>query len=389
MKFMATCTAGLEGPLAHEIKQMGLDVIDSSDGKAIYEGEPKDLVRSSLWLRTAERVLIILDEFKAYSSDELFDRLYSYDWKSLMPKTAKITLSKVKIKKSELKSPRVTQSVAQKAIFRKLCESYSLRQLPLTGAPYPLHIYIRKNNATIALETSGEGLHKRNYRILAGKAPLRETIAAGLLMLSRWNENIELIDPFCGSGTIAIEAAMMARNQPPNLHRSFLFEQWELISKDIISQERRNARKSIKLTEVDITGYDSDGRMIEYARENAKKAGVENFCKFEKLPMEQVKRESKYGYVLTNPPFGERLKDSEAAFDLYQQMKHLKKDLNDWSYFIYSSHMDVEKAFDMKASKKKWVLNSGLETNLYFFWGPKPEKGEKKDDNTFSDDEQA
>src|SRR6056297_1388908 len=389
MKFMATCTAGLESPLAHEIKDMGLDVIDSSDGKAIFEGPEDVLIRASLWLRTAERLLVILDEFKVFSSDELFENLYAYDWKALIPRNANLTLAKVKIKKSELKSPRVTQSVAQKAIYKKLCETYSLSRLPLSGALYPLHLYIRKNNCTVALETSGEGLHKRGYRILSGKAPLRETIAAGLIMLSRWNEKIDLIDPFCGSGTIPIEAAMIARNQAPNLHRTFLFEKWDLIPKEVIADQRRIARKAIRMTDAKITGYDSDWKMIEYATENAKKAGVSNICTIEKLPMEQVKAEEKYGYILTNPPFGERLKDAEAAFNLYQQMKHLKKDLPDWSYFIFTSHEDVEKAFDMRASKKKWITNSGLKTGLYFFWGPKPPKGDDTDADPSGNHESA
>src|SRR6056297_1442564 len=257
MKFMATCTAGLESPLAHEIKDMGLDVIDASDGKVLFEGTDDILIRASLWLRTAERLFIILDEFIAATSDELFERLYDYDWKSLMPRNANVTLARVKIKKSLLKSPRVTQSVAQKAVFKKMCESYSLSRLPLSGALYPLHLYIRKNNVTLALETSGEGLHKRGYRMLSGKAPLRETIAAGLLMLARWNEKIELIDPFCGSGTIPIEAAMIARNQAPNLHRSFLFEDWGLLSKDTILNERRKARKATRVSQAKIKGYDS------------------------------------------------------------------------------------------------------------------------------------
>ena len=387
MRFMATCTAGLESPLAHEIKDLGLNVNDASDGKALFDGPPEILIRASLWLRTAERLFIVLDEFKAFSSDELFERLYAYDWKSLLPKNANITLARVKIKKSLLKSPRVTQSVAQKAVYKKLGESYSLNRLPLSGASYPLHLYIRKDNVTVALETSGEGLHKRGYRLLSGKAPLRETIAAGLLMLARWNEKIELIDPFCGSGTIPIEAAMMARHQAPNLHRKFLFEEWDLLTKEVIANERRDARKAIKPTDAKITGYDSDWRMVEYAMENAKKAGVMNSCRFEKLPMEQVKAEEKYGYILTNPPFGERLKDAEAAFNLYQQMKHLKKDLPDWSYFIYSSHEGVEKAFDMHTSKKKAISNSGLQTWLNFFWGPKPPKGVEEDDDIIGDDE--
>jgi putative N6-adenine-specific DNA methylase len=380
MKFMATCTAGLESPLAHEIKDLGFNVIDSSDGKAYFEGEEKDLVKANLWLRTAERVFIIIDKFKAFTSDELFDNLHEYDWKQLIPKTAKLTIAKVKIKNSELKSVRVTQSVSQKAILSKLCDSYSLTKMPFTGKDYPIHLYIRKNNVTVALETSGNGLHMRGYRTLAGKAPLRETIAAGLVMLSRWNPNIELVDPFCGSGTIAIEAAMIARNQAPGMYRSFLFETWGLIDKTIISEERRAARKAMVRTEVSISGYDSYSKMIEYATENAKAARVADFCKFEQMPMEQLKRETKYGYVLTNPPFGERLTDKESAFNLYQQMKHFKKDLPDWSYFIYSSHEDVEKAFEMKAAKKKWISNSGLKTKLYFFWGPKPKRQEESND---------
>lgn len=387
MKFMATCTAGLESPLAHEIKDMGLNVIDASDGKAIFEGSDEVLISASLWLRTAERLFIILDEFNAFTSDELFERLYAYNWKSLMPRNANVTLARVKIKKSELKSPRVTQSVAQKAVYKKLCEEYSLSRLPLSGALYPLHLYIRKNKVTLALETSGEGLHKRGYRIQSGKAPLRETIAAGLLMLARWNEKIDLIDPFCGSGTIPIEAAMIARNQAPNQHRSFLFEKWGLLSNVTILNERRMARKAAKVSQAKIRGYDSDSKMIEYAKENAKKAGVINDCTFEKLPMEQVKADEKYGYVLTNPPYGERLKDSEAAFNLYQQMKHLKKDLPEWSYFIFSSHENVEKAFEERASKKKWITNSGLKTGLYYFWGPKPPKGDDTDVDTTGNDE--
>ncbi|HOO31659.1 MAG TPA: class I SAM-dependent RNA methyltransferase [Thermotogota bacterium] len=386
MKFMATCTAGLESPLAYEIKELGLNVIDSSDGKAIFEGEERDLVRANLWLRTAERVFIILDEFTAFTSDELYDNLSRFDWKSVIPKDGNLLISRVKIKKSELKSTRITQSVAQKAILSKLCQSYSLNRMPMSGKEYPVHIYIRKNGVTVALETSGNGLHMRGYRTQAGRAPLRETIAAGLLKLARWNENIELVDPFCGSGTIIIEAAMIARNQAPGLYRSFLFEDWSLIDKKIISDERRNARKLIKKTEANLTGYDTSAKMIEYAEKNSVAARISEYCRFEQQPMEQLRRDTRYGFVLTNPPFGERLNDKDAAFNLYQQMKHLKKDLQDWSYFIYTSHEQTEKAFDMKASKKKWILNSGLKTWLYFFWGPKPKKGDEDNDFTGNDE---
>jgi putative N6-adenine-specific DNA methylase len=386
MKLMATCTAGLESPLAHEIKELGLNVIDSSDGKALFEGEERDVIRTNLWLRTAERVFIVLDEFQAFTSDELYDNLFKYDWKSILPKNAKLSISRVKIKKSELKSIRITQSVAQKAILSKLCQSYSLNRMPMSGKEFPVHIYIRKNNVTVALETSGKGLHMRGYRTLSGKAPLRETIAAGLLSLSRWNENIELIDPFCGSGTIILEAAMIARKQAPGLYRSFLFEEWDLIDKNLINNERRDARKMIKRTDAVLKGYDTSSIMIQYAEKNAVSARISDYCSFEQQPMEQLKRNTKYGYILTNPPFGERLNDKEAAFKLYQQMKHFKNDLPDWSYFIYTSHEQAEKAFDMKASKKKWILNSGLKTWLYFFWGPKPKKGDDKSALTGDDE---
>jgi len=371
---MATCTAGLEGPLAYEIKELGLDVIDSSDGKALFEGNKVDVIRCNLFLRTAERVFIVLKEFVAMTSDELFENIADFNWHDYVPRDGNITIAKAKTKKSLLNSPRTTQSVAQKAIFKEMMAHYRMKRLPLSGAGFPVNIYIRKNNVLVALDTTGEGLHKRGYRMQKGKAPMRETLAAGLLMLARWNPQIELIDPFCGSGTIIIEAAMMARNQPPGLHRRFLCESWPLFPRELLNDERKKARKAIKNPDINLYASDSDKKMVEYALENAKRAGVANYIEFEHLQMERLKRKSRYGYVLTNPPFGERLEDVDKAREIYKKMRHLKKNLPEWSYFIFSSQTDVEKDFDRKANKKKWVLDSGLKTWLYFFWGPKPDK---------------
>ncbi len=374
---IATCTGGLETNLAYELKQLGITPVDSNDGKIYYEGDLNTLIETNMWLRTAERVLMKVAEFEAKNFDELFDKTSGICWEDFIPLEGNPVISKVRIKKSLINSPRSTQSIVQKAVFSRLCDKYKVRKLPCSGAVFSIYVYIAKDKVTLAFDSSGDGLHKRGYRVEAGKAPLRETIAAGIIMKSRWNPKIELLDTFCGSGTIPIEAALIARNKAPGLFRSFDCENWGFIDKSRWNAIRKDSR--MKITEPDpsikIEGSDSDGLIIDMAVKNAERAGVSNMVTFRKIPMEQVKKESRYGYLLTNPPYGERLKDRELAFELYSQMRHFKKDLKDWSYFIFSSHDDVERAFNSRAAKKPVIQNSGIETVLYSFWGPKPEYG--------------
>ena len=378
-KMIATCTGGLETNLAYELKQMGIKPVNSVDGKIFYEGDARTLIDTNLWLRTAERVLLQVAEFDAKNFDELFDRVNEINWEDYVPIDGNVIVSRVRIKKSSIDSPRSAQSIIQKAIFSRLSDKYKLKRLPCNGAVYSTYVYIAKNRVIIALDSSGEGLHKRGYRTESGKAPLRETIAAGILLKSRWNSKIELLDAFCGSGTIPIEAALIAKNKAPGLFRKFAAESWSFIDREKWGDARREARKKIVNPEweIKIEGSDSDGQIIEMAVKNAERAGVSNIISFNKTPMEQIKKESRYGFLISNPPYGERLKDRELAFELYSQMRHLKKNLKDWSYFIFSSHKEVEKAFGMRANKKPVIYNSGIETTLYFFWGPKPDFSKK------------
>jgi len=377
-KMIATCTAGLESVLAYEIRALGIKVTDSIDGRIIFSGSLSDMVKANLWLRSCERIYLVLKEFDADNFDSLFDGISSFRWGDLLPADAKIVISRVKIKNSKLTSEPAIQSVAQKAVFQSMKKKYKLNQFQNNGPSYEFTLFLKNDHVTVSLNSSGDGLHKRGYRLLSGRAPLRETIAAGILMISRWKPGIPLIDPFCGSGTIIIEAGLMAKNMAPGIHRSFAFEDWKFVSNDIVKNERKNSRISIKSQLFEIYGSDSDSEMIEFSNSNALKAGVSNSVKFEKLPMEQVKSSLKYGYVVTNPPYGERLKNEESALNLYMQMRHFKKDLPDWSYFILSSNEQVEKGLGINASKKKKIVNSSLESHLYSFWGPKPDKNRQE-----------
>ncbi|HPE68902.1 MAG TPA: class I SAM-dependent RNA methyltransferase [Thermotogota bacterium] len=371
---IATCTFGLESVAAHEVKQMGFSLQDASDGKIRLMATAQDIPRLNIGLRCAERVLVEIASFAAASFDELFDSIANLEWENWIRKSDRVEISRVRSKKSSLFSERTVQSVAHKAILTRLQKSYHLQQFPEKGPAIPIHVYLAKNQCTVAIDTSGEGLHRRGYRLQRGEAPLRETIAAGLLHHARWHEPIPLMDPFCGSGTIAIEAAMMAANKAPGMQRRFLSEGWNWIPGRSWKDARREAGDMEKKSDTPLFASDSSTEMVRYAIENARRAGVEDFIRFAQKPAETVKSDLHYGFVVTNPPFGKRLSDLEQARMVYKQMRHFHKDLPDWSFFILSPFLELPNDLGKQQDRKIKISDSGLETYLQFFWGPRPGK---------------
>ncbi len=375
--FIATCALGTEKPVAYELKALGFRIADRNDGKISFHADVSEIPKMNIWSRTADRFLLqIGSSIQATTFDDLFAGLYSIPWEEWIPKDGRVIVAKAKTKGSKLTSIPSIQSVSQKAIITKLQDHYKIDRLSDNGPPFPFWVYLNNNQATIALDTSGEGLHRRGYRLVSFKAPLRETIACSLLALSRWQPKIAFIDPFCGGGTIPIEAAMIAMNIAPGIRREFVSERWPFLSTAIWREERRIARSKITLRNeaIRIMGSDTDGAALDIAKENARRAGVVDIIQWKKIPMEQVRSEWEYGYILSNPPYGERLTTPDHVQKLIMQMRHFPKHLPTWSFFFLSPEEKFPVLFQKTAAKMYPIQNSTVSARFFAFWGPKPKK---------------
>lgn len=373
---IAPCHFGVEAVLKKEIIDLGYEIERVEDGRITFIGDALAVCRANVFLRTAERVMIQVGRVRATTYDELFEAVKALEWENYIPKNGKFWVKKASTVKSKLFSPSDIQRIVKKAIVENLKIRYKTNWFDEDGAEYPIRVFFYKDEAVIALDTTGESLHKRGYRYYTAKAPISETLAAALIMLTPWRKDRIFVDPFCGCGTFPIEAAMIAANIAPGMNREFMAENWtNIIDKKMWYQTINEANDMIdEDIETDIQGYDIDGQMIEFSRKNAKNAGVEHLIHFQTKPVEQLSHSKKYGFIITNPPYGERLEEKEALKPLYRTLGERYKALDAWSAFVITSYEDAEKDMGIKATKNRKIYNGMLKTYFYQFMGPKPPK---------------
>ncbi|MCU6762317.1 Ribosomal RNA large subunit methyltransferase L [uncultured Roseburia sp.] len=376
----APCHFGMEAVLKKEIYDLGYEIIQVEDGRVTFEGDSEAVCRANIFLRTAERVLLKTGSFQAVTFDELFEAVKAIPWEQYLPENARFWVAKASSVKSKLFSPSDIQSIVKKAIVERLKYIYKKEWFDEDGASYPIRIFLMKDQVTIGLDTTGESLHKRGYRTMTSKAPVSETLAAALIMLTPWRRERILVDPFCGSGTFPIEAAMMAAGIAPGMKREFLAENWtNLIEKELWKECRQEAAEMIDLDiKTDIQGYDLDPDVIKAARENAKRAGVEKLIHFQQRDVAQLNHPKKYGFIITNPPYGQRLEEKDALPALYKEMGKAFSRLDDWSEYVITSYEEAERYIGRKADKNRKLYNGMLKTYYYQFLGPKPPKKKKE-----------
>lgn len=376
LELIATSTFGLEAPVKRELEALGFKILRSEDGKITFQGDERGIVRANLWLRCADRVQIKMAEFKALEFEDLFQQVKAIPWEEWIPPDGKFIVNGSSVK-SKLSSVPACQSVSEKAIVERLKEIYGIEYFEKTGALYDIKITLLKDRVTVTLDTTGPGLHKRGYRQNAVIAPIKETLAAAMINLSFWRAGRILIDPCCGSGTIPIEAAMIARNIAPGLNREFVSQEWEAIPEKLWKEEKKKAYEAIDWeTELEIYAYDIDKRAIESAKENAAEAGVEDDIVFTLGDGGKIKSDGKEGgIIVTNPPYGERIGDRESIDKLYEGFNSFLKDNKTWSMFAITPDKTIEeKVFNRPADRRRKLFNGRMEVCYYQYHGQKPEK---------------
>ncbi len=375
-EYIAPCHFGLEAVLKREIIDLGYEIVQVEDGKVTFRGDIGAICRANIFLRTTERILLKVAKFRATTFEELFEKTKQVPWEQYIPEDGKFWVAKATSIKSKLFSPSDIQSIMKKAMVERMKQCYKKDWFSEDGSEYPLRVTFMKDEVTIGLDTSGASLHKRGYRKLSSKAPITETLAAALIMLTPWNKDRILVDPFCGSGTIPIEAAMIGANIAPGMNRSFTAEGWKnLLPKKYWYEAIEEANGQIRDdVELNIQGYDIDGEIVKAARENAKLAGVDQYIHFQQRPMQDLRHPKKYGFIITNPPYGERLEEKEDMPALYQQIGETFGALDSWSYFIITGYEDAQKYIGKKATKNRKIYNGMMKTYFYQYMGPKPPK---------------
>ena len=373
---VAPCFFGVEKMLAREIKNLGYEIIKTEDGRVTYKTDEYGIAKSNMYLRCAERVHLKVAEFEARSFDELFEETKRINWAKYIPFGAQFPISKASSIKSKLYSIPDIQSIVKKAVVESLKKSYlETGLLKEDKEKYPIYVFIHKDKVTLTIDTSGTALHKRGYRERANKAPIRETLAAAIMELVPWRPGRTLVDPMCGSGTLLIEAAMKGINMAPGMNREFISEKWRTMDKKIWWDVRREAYAQMN-EEVDfkIYGYDIDEEALEIARENAEIAGVADYIEFRYGDATEFTSDEEYGFIVTNPPYGERLEDTDTVKMLYKQLGYAFRKLKNWSYYLITSYEDFENEFGQEATKRRKLYNGMLKSNLYQYIGPKPPK---------------
>lgn len=376
IELVAPCHFGMEAVLKREITDLGYDIKKVEDGRVTFLGDEEAVCRANLFLRTAERILWKIGSFSARTFDELFEGTKNLPWEEYIPEDGKFWVKKASSVKSRLFSLSDIQSIVKKAVVERMKEKYKVSWFSEEGAEYPIRVFIMKDEVTIAFDTSGEHLHKRGYRQLTSKAPITETLAAALILLTPWRKDRILVDPFCGSGTFPIEAAMIAANMAPGINRSFAAEQWKnLIGRKQWYEAVEEANDCMNTDiDVDIQGYDIDGGIVRAARTNAREAGVDHLIHFQERAVSQLMHPKKYGFLITNPPYGERLEDKEHLPGLYREIGEAMQRLDTWSAYIITSYEDAQRYIGKKADKNRKIYNGMLKTYYYQFMGPKPPK---------------
>ncbi|MBA4700400.1 MAG: class I SAM-dependent RNA methyltransferase [Ruminococcus sp.] len=379
IELIAPCHFGLESVLKREILELGYEIAQVEDGRVTFYGDEKSICRANIFLRTAERILLKVGSFKAETFDELFENTKRIPWEAYIPSDGKFWVAKAASVKSKLFSPSDIQSIMKKAMVERMKSHYRITWFEESGASYPVRVFFMKDMVTVGIDTSGTSLHKRGYRQLSSKAPITETLAAALIMLTPWRADRVLVDPYCGSGTFPIEAAMMAANIAPGMNRSFLAEDWEnLISRNSWYEAVNEANDLMDdKIEVDIQGYDIDAEVVKAARQNARDAGVEHMIHFQQRAVKELRHPKKYGFIITNPPYGERLEEKQALPQLYSEFGESFRNMDSWSAYMITSYEDAERYFGRKADKNRKIYNGMIKTYFYQFMGPRPPKPKK------------
>ena len=371
---IATAAAGIESIVGNELRHLGYDV-QVENSRVRFQGTIEDIMWTNLWLRTADRVKIIIGEFDARSFDELFNKTNSLPWDRYLPMDAEFPVEG-KSQKSILHHVPSVQSIVKKAIVAKMGRIYHRHtRFPETGAKFPLEVSINKNHVLITLDTSGSSLFKRGYRVDKGTAPLKENMAAAMIILAHWYPDRPFVDPVCGSGTLPIEAAMIGRNIAPGFNRDFVCETWGWMPASLCQKMRDKADSLADYdSELDISGYDIDGRMIEISKRNAEEVGLLDDINFKQLAAKDFKTDKKYGTIVANPPYGERLSDLDQVRTLYKQMGEVYRPLKTWGKYILTSDLEFERFYGAKADKRRKLYNGSLRTDLFQYWGPRKPK---------------
>jgi len=375
-ELIAPCHFGLEAVLKREITDLGYDVTAVEDGRVTFAGDEEAVCRANIFLRTAERILIRVGSFRAETYEGLFQGTKALDLENYIPKDGRFWVTKAASVKSKLFSPSDIQSVMKKAMVERLKEVYKISWFTEEGAPFPFRVFLMKDEVTVALDTTGESLHKRGYRKLTAKAPIAENLAAALIMLTPWKGDRILVDPFCGSGTFPIEAAMMAANIAPGMNRGFTAEKWQhlIAPKEWYDTVDEAREMIIPGVDTDIQGYDIDEKMVAVSRENAKLAGVDSLIHFQKRGVDQLSHSKKYGFIITNPPYGERIEEKKNLPVLYQTIGERYKALDSWSMYLITAYEQAQEVMGLKAAKNRKIYNGMMKTYFYQFPGPKPPK---------------
>ncbi len=372
IELIATSTFGLESVVKRELQDLGYENTTVENGKVTFKGDEFSIPKANLWLRCADRVLLKMGEFKALSFEELFEKTKALPWEDWITKDGEFIV-KGKSVKSKLYSVPDCQSIVKKAVVEKLKTKYNTEWFKETGPKFTIQVSILKDIATLTIDTSGEGLHKRGYRETAVKAPLKETLAAAMIKLSYWNKDRVLLDPFAGSGTIPIEAAMIGKNIAPGLNRSFASEEWPKIGKNLWKEAKVEALKAIKQNvELKIYASDINKGAIDVAKNNAFEAGVDDCIKFNVRGLKPIGLKDRFGVIICNPPYGERLGEKKEVEKLYRNMGKYFEELRTWSKYFITSNKNFEHIYGKKASRKRKLYNGRIEVNYYQYYGPRP-----------------
>jgi len=377
IELIATSTFGLESVVKEEVMKLGYEDIQVENGKITYKTDWAGIPRSNLWLRAADRVKWKIGEFKALTFDSLFEQTKALPWDEILPKNAEFPVLGKSVK-SKLFSISDSQAIVKKAIVEKLKSAYKVQWFPEDGPKYVIEVSLLNDIATITIDTSGSGLHKRGYRRLHNEAPMKETMAAGLILLSRWKPDRPFIDPFCGSGTIPIEAALIGQNIAPGFNRNFASEEWGIIPKQTWDQAMEEAEDMANYDlKLNIIGSDIDKEAVELCKHNAQEAGIGHEIKFRHRDVAQLDSTEEYGYILCNPPYGERLGEKKEIEALYRKMGRVFQSLPTWSYYVFTAHEGFETLFGKKATKKRKLFSGNIRCDFYQFFGPRPPRPEQ------------
>lgn len=371
---IAPCHFGLEAVLKKEILDLGYDIVAVEDGRITFAGDETAIPRANIFIRTAERILLNMGSFYATDFDQLFEGTKAIAWEEYLPRNAKFWVTKATTTKSALFSGSAIQSIVKKAIVERMKQTYRVNHFDEDGDEYPIRVFIHKDKVSIGLDTTGVSLHKRGYRQLVGKAPISETLAAALLMLTPWNKDRVLVDPFCGSGTFPIEAAMIGANIAPGMNRDFVADSWgKVVPKKAWYNAYDEAADMVRHdVEMNIQGYDLDPAIVKCAMANAREAGVDKYIHFQARDVKDLRNPKQYGFIITNPPYGERLEEKEALPALYKTIGESFAALNNWSMYLITSYEDAEKYIGRKANKNRKIYNGMIKSYFYQFMGPKP-----------------